>query len=109
AFEGRTAYGERSRIPFEVTSGDWQESDRLLAGLLTAFGSSTHAIPIGGYGRFEGLMLNSFRRPRIEGMFEGEQMRAWGVVWGSARGSTVIENSYVDVTDAGIRSGDSTI
>src|SRR5262249_35564697 len=45
AFEGRTAYGERSRIPFEVTSGDWQESDRLLAGLLTAFGSPTTAIP----------------------------------------------------------------
>ena len=108
-FEGRTAYGERSRIPFEVTSGDWQESNRLLAGLLTAFGSPTRAIPIGGYGRFEGLMLNSFRRPRIEGTFEGEQMRAWGVVWGNARGSTVIENSYADVTDVVIRSGDSSI
>jgi hypothetical protein len=109
AFEGRTAYGERSRIPFEVTSGDWQESDRLLAGLLTAFGSPARAIPIGGYGRFEGIMLNSFRRPRIEGTFEGEQMRAWGVVWGSARGSTVIENSYADVTDVVVGSGDSTI
>ena len=53
-FEGRTEYGERSRIPFQVTSGDWQESDRLLAGLLTAFGSPTRAFPIGGYGRFEG-------------------------------------------------------
>jgi hypothetical protein len=27
-FEGRTAYGDRSRIPFHVTSLDWQESDR---------------------------------------------------------------------------------
>ena len=28
SFEGRTAWGERSRIPFHVTSADWQESDR---------------------------------------------------------------------------------
>ena len=41
AFEGRTAYGERSTIPFHVTSADWQESDRVLAGIMTAFGSST--------------------------------------------------------------------
>ena len=67
AFEGRTAYGDTSRIPFHVTSADWQESDRLLAGILTAFGARTSAIPIGGYGTFEGVMLNQFRRPRIEG------------------------------------------
>ena len=47
-FEGRTAYGDNSRIPFHVSSADWQESDRLLAGLMTAFGSPTNAIPIGG-------------------------------------------------------------
>ena len=39
SFEGRTAYGERSTIPFHVTSADWQESDRVLAGIMTAFGS----------------------------------------------------------------------
>ena len=31
-FEGATAYGDSSRMPFHVSSADWQESDRLLAG-----------------------------------------------------------------------------
>ena len=99
-FRGRTAYGERSTIPFHVTSGDWQESDRVLAGIMTAFGASTGAIPIGGYGEFDGVMLNAFARPRIEGFFSGEQMRAWDVVWGSARTDLVIENSYAFIKQA---------
>lgn len=108
-FEGRTAYGDRSQIPFHVTSSDWQESDRLLAGLLTTFGASTRAIPIGGYGTFDGVMTDSFRRPRIEGTFAGERMMAWDVVWGSARGTAVIENSYVDVKDVVITAANSMI
>ena len=59
-FEGRTAYGERSRIPFHVTSPDWQESDRVLAGIMTDFGAPTGAVPIGGNGEFDGVMLASF-------------------------------------------------
>ena len=39
-FQGQTAYGQRSRIPFHVTSLDWQESDRVLAGIMTTFGSA---------------------------------------------------------------------
>ncbi len=31
-FAGRTAYGERSEIPFHVSSADWQDSDRIFAG-----------------------------------------------------------------------------
>jgi translocation and assembly module TamB len=54
-------------------------------------------------------MLNSFRRPRIEGTFAGERMRVWDVEWGSARGAVVIENSYVDVKETSISSGESTI
>ena len=108
-FEGRTAYGERSRIPFHVTSWDWQESDRVFAGLLTALGSPTNAIPIGGYGTFDGVLFDNVRRPRIEGMFAGERMRAFDVVWGSARGTAVIENNYADVKDVVITSGDSTV
>jgi hypothetical protein len=108
-FEGRTAYGDTSRIPFHVTSADWQESDRLLAGIMTAFGARTAAIPIGGYGTFEGVMLDQFRRPRIEGRFTGERMRAWDVDWGSATGEAVIENNYVDVKNAVITSGDSSM
>ena len=106
-FAGRTAYGERSRIPFHVTSGDWQESDREFAGFLTAVGSRTNAIPIGGYGTFDGVMLNAFRRPRIEGTFAGERMRAFDVVWGSVTGKAVIENNYTDVTDGLVGSNDS--
>jgi hypothetical protein len=109
-FEGRTAWGgDRSRMPFHVTSSDWQESDRLFAGFLTALGSPTNAIPVGGYGTFDGVVLNELRRPRIEGSFAGEQMRAFDVVWGTIAGSAVIENSYADVKNAVVTSGDARI
>ena len=108
-FEGRTAWGDQSQLPFHVTSADWQASDRLFAGLLTAFGSPTQAIEIGGHGVFDGVMTESFRRPRIEGDFAGEGMRAWHAVWGQVLGHAVIENSYADVRNVVIRSGDSTI
>ena len=108
-FEGRTAYGERSRIPFHVTSLDWQESDRVLAAIMTAFGSPTGAVPIGGSGEFDGVMLNAFTRPRIEGVFTGDRLRAWDVLWGRGRSNVVIENGYAYVTDAVITSGDSEI
>ena len=104
-FEGSTAYGNESRIPFHVTTSDWQESDRLMAGILTAFGAQTNAIEIGGYGTFEGVMLNAFKNPRIEGVLSGERMRAWGVDWGAVKGKAIVENAYVDVTDVVI--GDS--
>ena len=105
--DGRTAYGDRSRLNFHVTSSDWQESDRLFAGVLTAFGSRTRVIPIGGYGTFDGVMVNSFRRPRIEGAFAGERMRAFDVAWGGITGHAIIENSYVDVANAVISDRDS--
>ena len=107
--QGRTKYGEESDLLFHVSSADWQESDRVFAGVLTAFGSKTKAIPIGGYGTFDGAMTGAFRNPRIEGDFSGEQMRAWDVVWGSVRGKALIQNSYVDVTDVTITSGPSVI
>ena len=97
--EGQTEYGQASRLPFHVWSADWQQSDRLLAGIMTAFGSPTNAIPIGGYGTFDGVMTKSFRAPRIEGTFTGGRMRAFDVEWGDTRGSAVIENAYADVTD----------
>jgi hypothetical protein len=108
-FEGHTEYGNNSRIPFHVSSADWQESDRLLAGLMTAFNSPTNAIPLGGYGTFDGVMLASFSKPRIEGTFAGEHMRAFDVDWGRTRGSAIIENSYVDVKDVVINDGESAI
>jgi hypothetical protein len=108
-FQGRTAFGERSRIPFHVTSADWQESDRVLAGILTAFGSPSGAVPVGGYGEFDGVMLASFKRPRIEGVFSGDSMRAWDVTWGRGRADVVLENSYAFVSNAVVTSGESEI
>ncbi len=46
SFEGRTAYGDRSRMPFHVTSGDWQESDKVLAAIMTASGTPTTAVQV---------------------------------------------------------------
>ena len=108
-FEGATAYGERSKIPFRVTSRNWQESDRLLAGIMTAFGAPTKAIQIDGVGKFDGVMLGAFRRPRIEGRMTAQEMRAWDVTWGDVDGDFVAENSYAFVSRASIRSGLSTM
>ena len=105
AFEGATAYGERSQMPFRVTSRNWQESDRMLSGIMTAFGTGTKAIPIDGVGRFEGVLLGSLRRPRIEGRLVGSEMYAWEVNWGDIDGTFVVENSYANVSQAAIRSG----
>lgn len=99
-FAGETAYGEQSTLPFHVTSRDWQESDRLLAGIMTAVGSHTRPIEVGGTGTFDGRMTGAFRDPRIEGQFRGDDLRAWDVRWGRAAGALVIENAYVDITDA---------
>ena len=52
---------------FHVTSGDWQESDQVLAGILTDFGARTGPVAFGGRGEFDGAMTGPFRRPRVEG------------------------------------------
>jgi hypothetical protein len=98
-FQGRTAYGNTSSIPFYARSADWQESDRLVAGIISAFGSPTGTVSMGGHGEVRGVMLNSFKRPRIEGTFTGDQTRAWKVVWGHATGKVVFENGFLQVTD----------
>ncbi len=108
-FTGRTAWGQRSQMPFHVTSIDWQESDRLLAGIMTAFGAPTGGIQIGGRGEFDGTFLEAFSQPRIEGHFVGERMRAWDVQWGRTAADLVIENSYVTISKALIQEGESTI
>ena len=98
-FEGRTAFGDRSQIPFHVTSGDWQESDRLMAAVITAFGKPTKEITVEGHGDVSGVMLGSFTAPRIEAWFEGNDLVAWHVEWGSGAGRIVVENGYLDVSD----------
>ncbi len=97
-FSGRTAWGDDSRIPFHVTSADLQESDRVLAGMMTAFGAPTNPITVGGTAEFSGVMTESLSRPRVEGHFVAEDMRAFDVNWGNGEAGLVIQNSYVDVT-----------
>ena len=108
-FGGSTAYGDRSRIRFHVTSADWQESDQLLAGIMTDFGSPAHPVTFGGRGEFHGVMTGAFRHPRVEGDFTGEGLRAFDTVWGAGNGHIVVENSYVDVANGLVRLGDSEI
>ena len=98
-FQGQTAFGEQSRIPFEVSSIDWQESNRLMAAFMTAFGRQTSEFTVGGRGEFNGVMLGAFNSPRIEAAFDGEAIQAWNVPWGKGRGRIVVENAYLDVLD----------
>ncbi len=105
AFEGRTAYGDSSTIPFHVTSADWEESDRVLAGIMTAFGAETGAVAVGGTGEFDGVMRLAFNHPRVEGHFRGDRMRAWDVTWGRGTGDLVIEDGYVTLTNARVTDG----
>lgn len=104
-FDGTTAYGERTRMPFKLTSRNWQEADRFLAGIMTTFGAPTRAIPVDGIGTFDGVMLGAFRRPRIEGRFTGSEMRAWDVNWGDVDGDFTVENSYANISRAVVRKG----
>src|SRR5205823_5436125 len=109
SFQGSTAWGERSHFTFHVTSGDWQESDQVLAGILTDFGSRTSPVVVGGQGEFDGTMTGAFRRPRVEGDFDGRAMRAWDTLWGAGSGHLLIENAYVRVTDGVMRRAGSEI
>src|SRR5204862_5314700 len=104
-FAGTTAWGGESSIRFHVTSRDWQESDEVLAGILTDFGAKTSPVSFGGRGEFDGVMTGPFRRPRVDGDFSGEDLRAWDTVWGDGAGHLVVENSYVTIRDSAIRSG----
>ena len=82
AFGGSTAWRSDAQLKFHVTSSDWQESQLVLAGIITDFGSPTGPVPFGGRGEFDGSMTGPFRRPRVEGVFSGEDMRAWDTIWG---------------------------
>ena len=42
-------------------------------------------------------MTESFSKPRIEGHFTGDRMRAWDTIWGHGVADLVIQNSYVDI------------
>ena len=98
-FDGQTAWGSDSHIPFHVVSGDWQESDRLMAAVMTAFGRPTGEIAVSGYGEMTGAMFGDFFSPRIEAHFEGDGIRAWNVDWDHGRGDIVVQGPYLQVSD----------
>jgi autotransporter translocation and assembly factor TamB len=54
-------------------------------------------------------MTGSFRRPRVEGTFSGEDLRAWDTLWGSGSGHIVVEDGYVTISDSIVRHGRSEI
>ncbi len=85
--EGRDGVpGERSRIPFHVTSGDWQESDRAARRHHDGRSASpTRAVPMGGAGtvrRRDDSARSSVRASKAR--FTGDRMRALDVEWGRA-------------------------
>ncbi len=99
AFGGRLASSGASEFPFHVTSHDWQESDRLLARIMTAVAGQTRAIEVGGRGTFDGVMTGTFSAPRIAGRFTGENTRVWDVTWGRGVADAVIAGGYVDISN----------
>ena len=109
AFAGRTAWGADSRIPFQVSSSNWQESDRLMAAVMTAVGTPTDPFAVDGYGTLDGAFLGDLASPRIEATFAGEDVRAWNVDWGAGRGEFLVENSYLDVIGGDFRRGASAL
>ncbi len=76
---------------------------------MTDFGVRTGPVTFGGRGEFDGVMTGAFRRPLVEGEFRGADLRGFDAVWGAATGHIAIQNSYVTVKDAIVRSGDSEI
>ncbi len=106
-FGGRTAWGADTRIAFDVASANWQESDRLMAAIMTAAGTPTGAFAVDGHGTLDGVLLGDLASPRVEATFAGEDVRAWNVDWGTGRGEFVVEDSYLDVIDGDFRRGDS--
>ena len=98
-FGGRLASSGVSEFPFHVTSHDWQESDRLLARIMTAVAGQTRAIEVGGRGTFDGVMTGTFSAPRIAGRFTGENTRVWDVTWGRGVADAVIAGGYVDISN----------
>jgi hypothetical protein len=109
SFTGASDWGAASEFRFHVTSGDWQESDEVLAGILTDFGSRTRPVAFGGRGEFDGRLTGSLRRPRVEGTFSGEGLRAWDTIWGEGRADIAVENNYVTIRDGLVRDGRSEI
>ena len=107
AFDGQTAWGGASSFTVAATSGDLQETDQVLAGILTDLGAPTAVIPLGGWGTFSGTLTGPLAKPRIEGDVMAEDVRAWDTLWGVGTAHVTVENGYAQVRDGHMRTGDS--
>ncbi len=110
AFQGTTAWSDRSRIQFHVTSSDWQESDQVLAGIITDFGS--HDQP-GAVRRARRVRRRHDRSVPAAARRRAVQRRGSSGL-GHASGAAATpgssyENNYVTVRDGVVRQGDSEI
>ena len=108
-FQGSTAWGRRSRIPFDVVSADWLESDRVMAAVMTAFGRPTGDLNVDGRGTMTGMMQGALAAPRIEAAFAGDEIEAWNVEWGRGEGDIVVEDGILEVTDGRFRQAASSL
>jgi translocation and assembly module TamB len=98
-FHGRyNSEGGRLNMPVHLTSYDAQESDRLLAAILTERGSQTNAIPVGGAFTFDGKLTESFAALRAAGRFDGASIYAFKNTWGRTTGDIVLHDNGVDIT-----------
>lgn len=102
-FSGRTGGSAETEIPFQATSGDWQEGYRLMSAVMTAAGSPTEPFEVDGVGTFGGVMLGDLTRPRVEATFSGQALRAWRVDWGVGGGDIVVDNGYLEVRNGVFR------
>ena len=98
-FSGRLASSGASEFPFHVTSHDWQESDRLLARIMTAVAGQTRAIEVGGRGTFDGDHDRHVLRAAHRGPVHGRSTRVWDVTWGGGVADAVISGGYVDISN----------
>jgi hypothetical protein len=105
AFEGETAWGPESRLPFHVTSSNWQETHRFLTGIMTMVSAPTAAVPIDGVGVFDGVLTGALASPQVAGTFAGEAMRAWNVTWGDIAGEAIIVDAYAYVKNVVVTNG----
>ena len=99
--KGHTAYGDRSRHPVSRHQrATGRKATACSRGSSPRSARTTRRVPVGGSGKFDGVMPAPFRAPADRGTFRGERMRAWDVTWGRATGDLVIENGYVTITNA---------
>jgi hypothetical protein len=63
AFAGRPRTANARACRFTSSSGDWQESDQVLVGIITDFGADRRSVEFGGRGEFDGVMTGAFRSP----------------------------------------------